>query len=65
MELKKTALRLFTGASEYHVPVQDLAIDLARIPAILRAGFVISDIRFITSRDKARHFYTAIRTREP
>ena len=43
--LIKRALRLLTTAMRYDVPEQDLRIDLARLPAIPRSRFVITNVR--------------------
>lgn len=45
IELVKRAVRLLTGAMHYEVaPDQDLRIDLSRIPALPRSGFVITRV---------------------
>lgn len=45
IRLMKVALRQLTGAMEYRVPAQDLRIDLSRMPALPRSGFVIDQVR--------------------
>ena len=44
-ELTRSALRLLAGEISYTVPEQDLAVDLARMPALPSSGFVIEDVR--------------------
>ncbi len=43
--LMKRAVRLLTTAMQYDVPAQDLRIDLSRMPARPKSGFVISNVR--------------------
>ena len=45
VELTKSALRLLAGEISYTVPEQDLAVDLARMPALPASGFVIEGVR--------------------
>ncbi|KQQ87747.1 cytochrome P450 [Massilia sp. Leaf139] len=45
IELTKSALRLLASEIAYDVPDQDVAIDLARIPALPASGFVIENVR--------------------
>ncbi|MGB7480537.1 MAG: cytochrome P450 [Burkholderiaceae bacterium] len=45
IRLLKTAVQLLTQAMDYDVPQQDLCIDLARMPALPRSGFVIRHVR--------------------
>jgi fatty-acid peroxygenase len=42
--LMKAAVRLLTREMRYHVPPQDLRVDLRRIPALPRSGFVLADV---------------------
>lgn len=44
VELVKSASRLLAAVMDYDVPVQDLRIDLARIPAIPKSRFIISNV---------------------
>ena len=44
VELTKLAARLLTGQMSYDVPAQDLSIDLARVPALPKSGFVIEHV---------------------
>lgn len=43
--LMMRAVRLLTRAMDYDVPAQDLAVDLTRMPAQPRSGFVIDAVR--------------------
>lgn len=43
--LTKTAVRLLTTGMRYDLPAQDLTVDLARMPALPKSGFVIANIR--------------------
>jgi len=43
--LMKRALCLLTEGMRYTVPEQDLQVDLARMPALPRSGFVIAEVR--------------------
>lgn len=43
--LMKAATRQLTTAMTYDVPLQDLTIDLARMPTVPRSGFVIRNVR--------------------
>lgn len=45
IELMKTAVRLLVTGMHYDVPRQDLHIDMARIPAIPKSRFVITDVK--------------------
>lgn len=45
IELMKCAVRLLTAAIDYEVPVQDLSVDLAGIPALPASGFAIREVR--------------------
>lgn len=45
IELMKTAVRLLVTAMRYDVPEQDLSIDVARIPAIPRSRFILTNAR--------------------
>ncbi|MBW3632197.1 MAG: cytochrome P450 [Chloroflexi bacterium] len=47
IELMKGAVRQLTTAMEYEVPLQDLSIDLSRMPAIPKSRFVIGNVRQI------------------
>lgn len=42
MELMRRAVRWLAGAMVYEVPPQELALDLRRLPAIPKSGFVIA-----------------------
>ena len=44
VELTKLAARLLAARMRYDVPAQDLSIDLARVPALPRSGFVIRHV---------------------
>ncbi|MET0981106.1 MAG: cytochrome P450, partial [Telluria sp.] len=44
-ELTKSALRLLTSEIDYDVPQQDLAINLAHMPAMPASGFVMEGMR--------------------
>ena len=41
VQLMQTAVQLLVRSMRYHVPPQDLTVDLARIPALPRSGFVM------------------------
>jgi fatty-acid peroxygenase len=41
VQLMQTAVQLLVRSMRYHVPRQDLTVDLARIPALPRSGFVM------------------------
>lgn len=43
--LMQRATLLLTTAMQYDVPAQDLRIDLTRMPAVPKSGFVISNVR--------------------
>ncbi|SEH10449.1 cytochrome P450 [Thermoleophilum album] len=43
--LTKVAVAFFGSSIEYDVPEQDLRVDLSRMPAIPRSGFVIANVR--------------------
>jgi fatty-acid peroxygenase len=45
IELMKTAVRLLTKATRYTVPVQDLTVDLSRMPAIPASRFLINNLK--------------------
>ncbi|MFI9643841.1 cytochrome P450 [Micromonospora sp. NPDC051925] len=45
IELMKQAVGLLTGAMDYQVPPQDLALDLGQAPTLPPSGFVLSDVR--------------------
>lgn len=45
IELLKRAVANLTGAMSYHVPPQDLALDLGRIPALPPGGLLIDAVR--------------------
>jgi fatty-acid peroxygenase len=45
IELMKTAVRALCCEFDYTVPQQDLAIDFARLPALPKSRFVITDVR--------------------
>jgi fatty-acid peroxygenase len=44
VEIIKAAVRVLVRESTYTVPRQDLSIDLARIPALPKSGFIIQDV---------------------
>lgn len=44
-ELIKAAVRLLTTGMRYTVPEQDLAVDLSRIPALPKSGFIMTRIQ--------------------
>lgn len=44
IELMKAALLLLTSTMKYEVPLQDLSIDLSRMPALLKSGFIIHHV---------------------
>lgn len=46
--LMEEAVRALTQRMRYRVPVQDLTLDLTRMPALPRSGFVIRDVRPIS-----------------
>lgn len=52
IQLMKTALRLLTGAMQYEVPLQDLSVDLSRMPAIPKSRFIIHRVRGANSQFK-------------
>ena len=41
----KETVRQFAGSISYRIPVQDLSIDLAEMPAIPKSGFMITDVK--------------------
>lgn len=45
IELMKVAANLLSGPITYHVPEQDLRINYARLPAMVRSGFRINRVR--------------------
>jgi len=45
IDVMKTAVRLLTKSMTYDVPPQDLTINLARMPAIPKSRFIISNVR--------------------
>lgn len=52
VELTKQAIRLLTQGMSYEVPEQDLTLDLSRIPARAKSGFVMRDVRPISHASK-------------
>lgn len=50
LEIIKAAVRVFVRESTWNVPRQDLYIDLARIPAVPRSRFVMTDVRLYTAK---------------
>ncbi len=50
IELMKGAVRQLTTAMEYQVPLQDLSINLSRMPAIPKSRFVITNVRRANDR---------------
>ncbi|WP_210189754.1 hypothetical protein [Ensifer aridi] len=52
VELTKQAIRLLTQGMSYEVPEQDLTLDLSRIPARPKSGFVMRDVRPISHASK-------------
>ena len=47
VELMKAAAEFLTLAISYDVPAQDLMLDMARLPALPKAGFVMSGVRVL------------------
>ncbi|MFY1680964.1 cytochrome P450 [Micromonospora sp. WMMD730] len=45
IELMKQAVGLLTGAMDYRLPPQDLALDLAKVPTLPPSGLVLADVR--------------------
>jgi len=52
VQLVKSAVSLLVRVMEYDVPAQDLRVDLARIPAIPKSRFVISNVRRVSEFDQ-------------
>jgi fatty-acid peroxygenase len=45
ISVMERAVRLLTTAMTYDVPLQDLGVDLSRMPAAPRSGLRISQVR--------------------
>jgi fatty-acid peroxygenase len=45
VELMKQALMLLTNEVDYAVPLQDLHVDLGRMPALPASGFIVNEVR--------------------
>ncbi|MGQ9426773.1 cytochrome P450 [Gilvimarinus sp. F26214L] len=54
IDLIKTGVRLLVNEMQYHVPDQDLRLDLSRMPALPEAGFVVEQVKVLNSGNRSR-----------
>jgi fatty-acid peroxygenase len=54
VHLMRSAVRLLTSSMQYDVPDQDLSVDMSRIPALPKSGFVMSNPRRVASLPDGR-----------